>query len=123
MDEYIKATFKGCWKGVQQKWILVDMRDQPPWVNKLLFSLAIKNKRLEPPMTDHLAALTKCVAELCLAGLEVCHCIEEFYLRWIRPHGNRKNWRSNVREWPIPTANLRKFVSLSFLCIIDNSLV
>jgi hypothetical protein len=24
-DEYIKATFKGYWKGVQQKWILVDM--------------------------------------------------------------------------------------------------
>jgi hypothetical protein len=30
-DEYIKATFKGCWKGAQQKWILVDMHDQLPW--------------------------------------------------------------------------------------------
>jgi hypothetical protein len=29
----------------------VDMHDQPPWVNKLLFSLAIKNKRMEPPIT------------------------------------------------------------------------
>jgi hypothetical protein len=43
-DEYIKATFKGCCKGAQQKWNLVDMHDQPPWVNKLLFPPAIKNK-------------------------------------------------------------------------------
>jgi hypothetical protein len=64
-DEYIKATFKGCWKGAKQKWILVDMHDQPPWVNKLLFPPAIKNKRSEPPMTGCLAALTKRVAELC----------------------------------------------------------
>jgi hypothetical protein len=26
-DRYIKATFKGCWKGAQQKWILIDMHD------------------------------------------------------------------------------------------------
>jgi hypothetical protein len=89
-DEYIKATFKGCWKGAQQKWILVDMHDQPPWVNKLLFPPVIKNKRPEPPMIDRLAALTKCVAELRQAGLEVCHCVEEFYLRRIRPLGRRK---------------------------------
>jgi hypothetical protein len=63
-DEYIKATFKGCWKGAQQKWILVDMHDKPLWVNKLLFPPAIKNKRSEPPMTNRLAALTKRVAEL-----------------------------------------------------------
>jgi hypothetical protein len=62
--EYIKATFKGCWKDAQQKWILVDMHDQPLWVNKLLFPPAIKNKRSEPSMTDRLAALTKHVAEL-----------------------------------------------------------
>jgi hypothetical protein len=64
MDEYIKATLKSCWKGAQQKWILVDMHDQPPWVNKLLFHPAIKNKRMEPPMTDRLAALIKSVAVL-----------------------------------------------------------
>jgi hypothetical protein len=85
MDEYIKATFKGYWKGAQQKWIPVDMHDQPPWVNRLLFLPAIKNKQSEPPMTDRLATLTKRVAELRQVGLEVCHCIEEFYLRWIRP--------------------------------------
>jgi hypothetical protein len=28
-------------------------------------------------MTDCLAALTKRVAELCQAGLEACHCVEE----------------------------------------------
>jgi hypothetical protein len=87
-DEYIKATFKGCWKGAQQKWILVDMHVEPPWVNKLLFPPAIKDQRKESPMTDHLAALVRCVTELRQVGLEACHCAEEFYLRWIRvtPH-------------------------------------
>jgi hypothetical protein len=80
-DGYIKATFKGYWKGAQQKWILVDMHDQFSWVNKLLFPPAIKNKRSERPMTNCLATLTKCVAELCQAGLEACHCVEELYLR------------------------------------------
>jgi hypothetical protein len=81
MNKYIRATFKSCWKGAQQRWILVDMQDQPPWVNKLLFPQAIKNKRMEPPMTDRLAALTKRIAELRQAGLEACHCVEEFYLQ------------------------------------------
>jgi hypothetical protein len=66
------------------------MHDQPPWVNKLLFPPAIKNKRLEPPMTDRLAVPTKRDTELCQAGLEACHCIEEFYLRWIRPLDRKK---------------------------------
>jgi hypothetical protein len=61
------------------------MHDQPPWVNKLLFPPAIKNKRMEPLMTDRLAAPTKRVAELRQVGLKVCHCVEEFYLRWIYP--------------------------------------
>jgi hypothetical protein len=87
-DEYIKTTFKGCWKGAQEKWILVDMHDQPPWVNKLLFPPAIKNKRSEPAMTNSLAALTKRVAELRQADLEACHCIEEFYLQRIHPLGH-----------------------------------
>jgi hypothetical protein len=60
----MKATFKGCWKGTHQKWILIDMHDQPPWVNKLLFPPAIKNKRSEPLMTNRLAALIKRVTEL-----------------------------------------------------------
>jgi hypothetical protein len=104
-DEYIKATFKGCWKGAQQKWILIDMHDQPLWVNKLLFPPAIKNKRSEPPMTNRLVALTKHVAELRQAGLEACHCVKEFYLWWI------------------PTVSLRKVIPLSFLCIVDNNLI
>jgi hypothetical protein len=41
-------------------------------------------------MTDRLAALVRRVAELCHAGLEACHCAEEFYLRRIRPLGRRK---------------------------------
>jgi hypothetical protein len=35
-------------------------------------------------MTDRLAALVKCVAELRQAGLEVCHCIKEFHVWWIQ---------------------------------------
>jgi hypothetical protein len=66
------------------------MHDQPSWANKLLFLLAIKNKRSEPPMTDRLATLTKHVAELRQAGLKACHCVEEFYLRRIRPLGRPK---------------------------------
>jgi hypothetical protein len=66
------------------------MHVQPPWVNKLLFPPVIKNQRKEPPMTDRLAALVKRVAELRQVGLEVCHCVEEFYLRRIRPLDRRK---------------------------------
>jgi hypothetical protein len=53
---------------------------EPPWVNKLLFPPAIKDQRKEPSMTDRLAALVRRVAELRQAGLEACHCVEEFYL-------------------------------------------
>jgi hypothetical protein len=45
---------------------------------------------MEPPMTDRLAVLTKHVAELHQAGLEVCHYIEEFYVQRICPLGRRK---------------------------------
>jgi hypothetical protein len=89
-DEYIKATFKGCWKGARQKWILVDMHVEPPWVNKLVFPPAIKDHRKEPSMIDRLAALVRRVAELRQAGLKACHYVEEFYLRRIRPLGRRK---------------------------------
>jgi hypothetical protein len=41
-------------------------------------------------MIDRLPALTKCIAELRQASLEVCHYIEEFYVRRIRPLGHRK---------------------------------
>jgi hypothetical protein len=68
----------------------MDMHVQPPWVNKLMFPPAIKNKRMEPPMTDRLAALIKHFAELYQAGLEACHYVKEFHLRWIRPLGHWK---------------------------------
>jgi hypothetical protein len=41
-------------------------------------------------MTNCLTALTKRVAELRQAGLEACHCVEEFYLQRIHPLGHRK---------------------------------
>jgi hypothetical protein len=115
-DEYIKATFKTCWKGAQQKWILVDMHVEPPWVNKLLLPPAIKDQRKEPPMTDRLAALVRRVDELRQAGLEACHCAEEFYLRRIRPLGRRKTlafespWLADPSRDPLPG----KFFIFSF---------
>jgi hypothetical protein len=98
------------------------MHDQPPWINKLLFPSAIKSQRTEPPMTDRLVALTKRIAELHHAGLEACHCVEEFFIRLIHPLDRRKTLHSNAREWPILTANLQMVVSLFFLHIIDNNL-
>jgi hypothetical protein len=59
-------------------------------MSQLLFPLAIKNKRTEPPMTDRLVALTKCVIELLQAGLEACHCVKELFIRRIHPLGRRK---------------------------------
>jgi hypothetical protein len=68
----------------------IDMHVEPSLVNKLMFPPAIKDQRKEPPMTDRVAALVRRVAELCQAGLEACHCAEEFYLWRIRPLGRRK---------------------------------
>jgi hypothetical protein len=73
------------------------MHDQPPWVNKLLFPPAIKNKRSEPPMTDRLAALTKGVTEQRQVGLEACHYVKEFYLQRIHPLGR---WKKLTFECP-----------------------
>jgi hypothetical protein len=81
-------------------WILVDMHDQPSWVNKFLFTPAIKNKWMESLMTDRLATLTKRVAELRQASLEACHCVEEFYVQRIRPLG----------RWKIPTFECPRMV-------------
>jgi hypothetical protein len=78
------VLFKGCWKHSQKKWFLVDMHVQPSWENKLMFPPIIKAQRTEPPMNAWLAALVKRVAELRMAGLKACHCIEEFHLRRIR---------------------------------------
>jgi hypothetical protein len=59
-------------------------------------------------MIDRLAALVRRVAELCQAGLETCHCAEEFYLRWIRPLSRRKTlafkspWLADPSRDPLP---------------------
>jgi hypothetical protein len=45
---------------------------------------------MESSMTDRLAALIKRVTELHQAGLEACHCVEEFYLQRIHPLGRQK---------------------------------
>jgi hypothetical protein len=45
-----------------------------------MFPLIIKDKWNEPLINSHLSTLVKRVAELCEAGLRVCHCLEEFHL-------------------------------------------
>jgi hypothetical protein len=76
----------------------------PPWVNKLLFPPAIKNKRTEPPMTDRLAALKNSTFGGFASSLV------------------GRYWHSNVHEWLILTVNLQKVISLFFLHIVDNNL-
>jgi hypothetical protein len=76
---------------------------------------------MEPSMTDRLATLIKRVAELRQAGLEACHCVDEFHLRWIHPLVTGRHWHSNVRGWPIPAVTLQKVIYSSFLHIVDNN--
>jgi hypothetical protein len=73
------------------------MHVPPQWMNKHLLPLLIDNKRGEPKITPRLAALVKWVAELCNAGLQACHCTEEFTLRSICPLGHREKL---AYEWP-----------------------
>jgi hypothetical protein len=79
-EEYIKASFKGCWKHSQCRWVFVDMHSLAPWENKLQYPPVLNNQQKEPPMTARLSALFKRVAELHQAGLEACHYVEEFHL-------------------------------------------
>jgi hypothetical protein len=57
-------------------------------------------------MTPRLVALVKRVAELKDAGLQACHCAEEFTLRWIQPLDRREKlayecmWLTNSRGKP-----------------------
>jgi hypothetical protein len=81
------------------------MHVEPPWVNKLLFPPTIKDQQKEPPMTDRLAALVRRIAELRQAGLEACHCAEEFYLRRIRPLGRRKTMAFESPRLADPSRN------------------
>jgi hypothetical protein len=48
-------------------------------------------------MTDHLATLVKRITEMRQAGLEACHCVEEFHLRQILPLGR---WKTLAFECP-----------------------
>jgi hypothetical protein len=77
---------------------------------------------MEPPMTDRLAALIKRIVELRQAGLKAYHCVEEFYLRQIRPLGLRKTLAFECPWMADPAATLQKVISSSFLHIVDNNL-
>jgi hypothetical protein len=89
-DEYIKATFRGSSKGATRRWFLVDLTDLLEWSNKHLLLSWMDDKRKVPEMMPRLWALVDRVIELHAVGLEVCHCTEEFILRWIHPLGRRE---------------------------------
>jgi hypothetical protein len=117
-EEYIKASFKGSWKGGSRWWFHVDMHFQPQWVNKHLLPPLIDKKRGEPKMTPRLAALVKWVAKFRDFGLQACHFAEEFTLWWNHPLGHREKL---AYEWPRladlsrePTAG--KFFNFIFSC-------
>jgi hypothetical protein len=66
------------------------MQIDPQWMNTHLLPPPIDDKRGELEMTPRLHALVNLVIELCQAGLRACHCVKEFTLRWIHPHGRQK---------------------------------
>jgi hypothetical protein len=105
-EEYIKASFKICWKGSQRRWVLVDMHVPAPWDNKLLFPLIIKAQRKEPPMTNSLSTLVNCVVELYKVGLKACHCVEEFHIRRIHPLGRQETLAYECPWMVNPNRNL-----------------
>jgi hypothetical protein len=55
--------------------------DVPQWPNKHLLLLLIQDKRKVLEEMLLLKMLVKWVIELHQAGLEACHCTEEFILR------------------------------------------
>jgi hypothetical protein len=75
-DEFILASFKSCWKGSEERRILVDMHKPTMWGNKLMFPPIIKYKRNKLPMNVFLTVLVKRMAELREAELMACHCVE-----------------------------------------------
>jgi hypothetical protein len=77
------------------------MHVEPPWVNKLLFPPAIKDQRKEPPMTDHLAALVRRVAELRRVTVP-----KNFIFGGFAPSVAGKLWLLNPSDWPILVAIL-----------------
>jgi hypothetical protein len=83
-----------CWLGIPPDsslfWYYFDMHSPAPWENRLLYPPVLKDQWKEPLMTTRLSALVKHVAELHRAGLEACHYVKEFHLRWIRPLGHRE---------------------------------
>jgi hypothetical protein len=80
----------------------------PLWTNKHLLLPQIDDKRGEGGLeiTSHLIALVKRVIELRQADLRVCHCAEEFTLRWIRPLDRREkrayecSWLADLTREP-----------------------
>jgi hypothetical protein len=102
-EEY--ATFRGCWKGVSQKWFHVDIHGEPQWLNKHLLLMLVENKRKEPEITPRLEALVKWVIELRRAELEACHCTEEFTLQRICPLGHWEKFAFECSQLTDPNSD------------------
>jgi hypothetical protein len=119
-EEYIKASFKGSWKGASRRWFLVDMHVQPQWVNRHLLPLLINKKRGELKMTLRLPALVNRVTKLRDSGLQVSHCAEEFTLRWIRPLVVRRSWHMSACGWVIQAMSLLLLEFLTLPSVVDD---
>jgi hypothetical protein len=79
------------------------MHIAPQWMNKHLLPPHIDDKRKEPKMTPHLAALAKRVTKLRQAGLWACHYAEEFTLWWIHPLDHREKLAYECPQLADPT--------------------
>jgi hypothetical protein len=84
----------------------------------------VENKGKEPETTPCLEALVKRVIELHWAGLEVCHCAEEFTLRRILPLDRREKlafecpWLANPNRDPL-AGKILNFL----LCVCTESVI
>jgi hypothetical protein len=58
-EEYLKVTFKGCWKGSSQRWFHINLGDTPQWLNKHLLLSLIKDKWNIPEEMPCLKVLIK----------------------------------------------------------------
>jgi hypothetical protein len=81
------------------------MHNTPQWLNKHLLPPHIDNKRKEPELMPHLKELIKRLTELCLIGLEACHCAKEFILWQIYPLARQEKLAFECPRFGDPNRN------------------
>jgi hypothetical protein len=121
--EYLNTGFKGYWKDASQRWFHVDTHAEPPWQNNNLLPPLIENKQKEPEMTPCLEAPVKWVTELRQVGPEVCHCIEDFTLRWIRPLSHREKLAFECPQLADPNRDLSASKILNLVLWVCTNIV